>query len=69
MMNMGFTYGLPFFNDWFNENVYVQVPRLMFEVFHLSSLNLAFFDHYVRIGLTPTFLPWDINDPLVNLRK
>lgn len=36
---------------------YVRVPQEIFGIFTLSDLSVGYFDQYLFLGMTPTFLP------------
>lgn len=44
------------FNDFISEYT-LDIPNTLFDLFSLSDLSLSYFDHYIQLGLTPTFIP------------
>lgn len=56
MINDAFWWGLPFVNEELKKFP-LYVPRNILGLFELSDLNLAYFDHFIQMGLTPTFIP------------
>ena len=55
-LNTAFWWGLPFLNEYLDK-LPIYVPKNLLGLFELSDLNLAYFDHFIQMGLTPTFIP------------
>lgn len=45
---------IPFINMYLN-GVEFTVPSDIFGIFLLKDLNLAYYDHFIEVGLTPVF--------------
>ena len=54
-LNYGFTLVIPYFNDVLKE-AQVVIPSNIFGLFTLSDVTFNYFDHYIQMGLSPTFL-------------
>ena len=57
LVNWAFTHSIPLFNKLWTDLVKVRVPDTVFGLFKLADLNVLYFDNYLELGLTPTFLP------------
>jgi len=56
LINTGFLVLIPVLNT-FLEKLHVQFPDNILGIFTLDDLNLAYYDNYIYLGATPTFLP------------
>ena len=36
--------------------LYLEIPNNLIGQFKLSDVNLAYYDHFIQMGLTPTFI-------------
>ena len=54
--NSAFEFGMYYFNSYFDEYAY-EIPCMLLRTFKLSDLTLNYYDHYIQIGATPTFIP------------
>jgi len=55
-LNRGFKHFLPEINANIQKHP-LTVPSEIFGIFTLSNLEIGFFNNYVYLGATPTFLP------------
>ena len=57
LINWAFYYSIPLFNFLWANLVKIRIPDTVFGLFKLDDLNILYFDNYLELGLTPTFLP------------
>lgn len=55
-LNNGFRIGIPFINHKL-QNYPFAVPNNIGGIFLLSDLTISYFNNYLLLGMTPTFLP------------
>ena len=60
MTNFALSMGMKYFNSFFENLIRVAIPPKLFNLFKLTDLKVNYFDGYLQIGLTPTFLPLNI---------
>ena len=54
-INKLFEEGLPVFNYWFKQQHFV-LPETLFGLFHLSDGRINYFDGFLEVAFTPTFV-------------
>lgn len=57
MINIVFKFGTPLFNKWWQANNKIMIPNELFGLFRLSDLKVKYYNDFLELGLTPTFLP------------
>lgn len=66
-INNGFRLFMPYINTHLMAHS-VPVPHNVFGIFTLSDLAIGYYDQYIYLGMTPTFLPISTNAVRENLR-
>lgn len=55
-INKLFVEGIPIFNYWFKVQ-HFKIPETLFGIFKLSDTKVSYYDGFIEVAFTPTFIP------------